>query len=44
MKKILVTRRLLRSNEDRIKELYDLNTKEFNENEAKGISSRLTKI
>ena len=28
----------------RIKELYDLNTKEFNENEAKGISSRLTKI
>ena len=27
-----------------IKELYDLNTKEFNENEAKGISSRLTKI
>ena len=25
MKKILVTRRLLRSNEDRIKELYDAN-------------------
>ena len=25
MKKILVTRRLLRSNEDRIKEIYDAN-------------------
>ncbi len=39
-----VNRPTLNTKNLRIKELYDLNTKEFNENEAKGISSRLTKI
>ena len=39
-----VNRPTLNTENLRIKELYDLNTKEFNENEAKGISSRLTKI
>ena len=39
-----VNRPILNTKNLRIKELYDLNTKEFNENEAKGISSRLTKI
>ena len=39
-----INRPTLNTKNLRIKELYDLNTKEFNENEAKGISSRLTKI
>ncbi len=39
-----INRPTLNTKNLRIKELYDSNTKEFNENEAKGISSRLTKI